>query len=72
MALILFAFSVAIYSTAKGVKAEVAHASVAVIDADHSCTVTTLWDGIQPLLHAPSTSTGAMRRPLDRGRDFHH
>ena len=36
MALIIFAFSVAIYSTAKGVKAEVANASVGIMDADHS------------------------------------
>jgi ABC-2 type transport system permease protein len=36
MALIVFAFTAAIYSVAKGVKAEVSNASVAVLDGDHS------------------------------------
>ena len=36
MVLIVFAFTAAIYSVAKGVKAEVSNASVAVIDGDHS------------------------------------
>jgi ABC-2 type transport system permease protein len=36
MALILFAFTVGIYAVAKGVKAEVSNASIAVLDGDHS------------------------------------
>src|SRR5208283_6064366 len=36
MALILFAFTVAIYAVATGVKAEVSNASIAVLDGDHS------------------------------------
>ena len=34
VALILFAFTISVYTTAKGVKAEVSHASVGWIDAD--------------------------------------
>jgi ABC-2 type transport system permease protein len=36
MALIAFAFTLAVYSVAKGIKAEVSNASVAIVDADHS------------------------------------
>ncbi|WP_321915722.1 MULTISPECIES: ABC transporter permease [unclassified Paraburkholderia] len=36
MALIVFAFTLAVYSVAKGIKAEVSNASVAIVDADHS------------------------------------
>jgi ABC-2 type transport system permease protein len=36
MVLIVFAFTVGIYSVAKGVKAEVSNASVAILDGDHS------------------------------------
>jgi len=69
MALILFAFSVAIYSTAKGVKAEVAHASVAIIDADHSALSRRLRDGIQPPYFTPPVDIDRRdaRAALDRG-----
>jgi len=36
MLLIAFAFTLAVYSVAKGIKAEVSNASVAIVDADHS------------------------------------
>jgi ABC-2 type transport system permease protein len=48
MALIIFAFTVAIYSTAKGVKAEVANASVGIIDSDNSALSHRLRDAIRP------------------------
>ncbi|MGE5452303.1 MAG: ABC transporter permease [Acidobacteriota bacterium] len=71
MALIVFAFSAAIYSTAKGVKAEVAHASVAIIDADHSALSRRLRDGIQaPYFNAPvDIDRRDAQAALDRG-DF--
>lgn len=70
MALILFAFSVAIYSTAKGVKAEVANASVAIIDADHSALSRRLRDGIQPpYFNVPvDIDRSAAQAALDRGQ----
>jgi ABC-2 type transport system permease protein len=69
MALILFAFSVAIYSTAKGVKAEVANASVAIIDGDHSALSRRLRDAIQPpYFKAPvDIDRGQVDAALDRG-----
>lgn len=36
MLLIVFAFTLAVYSVAKGIKAEVSNASVAIVDGDHS------------------------------------
>nr|WP_295129771.1 ABC transporter permease [uncultured Roseateles sp.] len=71
MALIIFAFSVAIYSTAKGVKAEVANASVAVIDGDHSALSRRLRDAIQPPFFKPPVDIdrNEVDRALDRG-DF--
>jgi ABC-2 type transport system permease protein len=48
MALIVFAFTAAINLMAEGVKAEVSHASVAVIDGDHSELSRRLRDAIQP------------------------
>lgn len=69
MALIIFAFSVAIYSTAKGVKAEVANASVAVIDGDHSALSRRLRDAIQPPFFKPPVDIDRKEvdRALDRG-----
>ncbi|WP_374593684.1 ABC transporter permease [Aquabacterium sp.] len=69
MALILFAFSVAIYSTAKGVKAEVANASVAIIDGDHSALSRRLRDAIQPPYFKPPVDIdrGQVDAALDRG-----
>lgn len=71
MALIIFAFSVAIYSTAKGVKAEVANASVGIIDADHSALSRRLRDGIQaPYFKTPvDIDRVDAQAALDRG-DF--
>lgn len=69
MALIIFAFSIAIYSTAKGVKAEVANASVAVIDADHSALSRRLRDAIAPPFFKPPVDIDRkdVDRALDRG-----
>lgn len=71
MALIIFAFSVAIYSTAKGVKAEVANASVGIIDADHSALSRRLRDGIQAPYFKTPVDIDRMdaQAALDRG-DF--
>ena len=69
MALILFAFSVAIYSTAKGVKAEVANASVAVIDGDHSVLSRRLRDAIRAPYFKPPVEIDRndVDKALDRG-----
>ncbi|WP_338439605.1 ABC transporter permease [uncultured Aquabacterium sp.] len=48
MGLILFAFTVSVYTTAKGVKAEVSHASVAMIDGDQSALSLRLRDALRP------------------------
>ncbi|MGQ0595982.1 ABC transporter permease [Aquabacterium sp.] len=53
MALIIFAFTVAIYTTAKGVKAEVANASVGIIDSDNSALSRRLRDAIRPPYFKP-------------------
>lgn len=54
MALIVFTFTLAVYSTAKGVKAEVANASVGIIDADHSALSQRLREAIRaPYFKAP-------------------
>ncbi len=69
MVLIVFAFSVAIYSTAKGVRAEVANASVAIIDGDHSALSRRLRDAIQPPYFKPPVDIDRedVDRALDRG-----
>jgi ABC-2 type transport system permease protein len=48
MVLIVFAFTVGIYSVAKGVKAEVSNASVAFLDGDHSDLSRRLRHAIRP------------------------
>jgi ABC-2 type transport system permease protein len=48
MVLIVFAFTAAIYSVAKGIKSEVSNASVAFIDADHSQLSRRLRDAVRP------------------------
>lgn len=53
MALIVFTFTLAIYSTAKGVKAEVANASVGIIDSDHSALSQRLREAIRPPYFKP-------------------
>ena len=69
MALIVFAFTAAIYTTAKGVKAEVANASVAVIDGDHSALSRRLRDAIQPPYFKPPVDMTheEVGRALERG-----
>ena len=69
MALIVFAFTVAIYTTAKGVKAEVANASVGIIDSDRSALSYRLRDAIRaPYFKAPVDVTHEEAGPaLDRG-----
>ena len=69
MALIVFAFSVAIYSTAKGVKAEVANASVGIIDGDHTGLSRRLRDAIRPpYFKTPvDISAQAVGKALDSG-----
>lgn len=59
MALIVYAFTLAIYSVASGVKAEVSNASVAMLDDDHSELSRRLRDAIQ----APY-----FKRPVDIAR----
>jgi ABC-2 type transport system permease protein len=70
MVLILFAFTAAIYSVAKGVKAEVSNASVALLDGDHSELSRRLRDAIlPPYFKAPEDITRADEADaLDRGR----
>lgn len=53
VALILFAFTISVYTTAKGVKAEVSHASVGWIDGDHSALSLRLRDAIRPPYFQP-------------------
>jgi ABC-2 type transport system permease protein len=68
MALIIFAFTIAIYSTAKGVKAEVANASVGIIDSDQSALSRRLRDAIRaPYFKTPQDITHQEAGPaLDR------
>lgn len=70
MLLIVFAFSAAIYSVASGVKAEVANASVAVLDGDRSNLSLRLRDAIlPPYFKPPQTITREeVDEALDRGR----
>ena len=69
MALIFFAFTAAIYTTAKGVKAEVANASVGWIDGDRSDLSYRLRDAIRPpYFKPPADITNEEADPaLDRG-----
>ncbi|ANY14957.1 ABC transporter permease [Bordetella pseudohinzii] len=70
MLLIVFAFSAAIYSVASGVKAEVANASVAVLDGDRSNLSFRLRDAILPPYFKPpqAISRDEVDDALDRGR----
>jgi ABC-2 type transport system permease protein len=70
MALIVFAFTAGVYSVAKGVKAEVSNASVAVIDGDHSELSRRLRDAIQPpYFKVPEDIERAeVAAAMDRGR----
>ncbi|OXH93506.1 hypothetical protein CA830_07115 [Burkholderia multivorans] len=70
MALIVFAFTLAVYSVAKGIKAEVSNASVAIIDGDHSELSRQLRAAIQPPYFKPPVDVGRqdIDAELDRGR----
>jgi len=70
MALIVFAFTAAIYSVAKGVKAEVSNASVAFLDGDHSELSRRLRDAIRPPFFQTPKDIARAEVPdaLDRGR----
>ncbi|ELA01451.1 ABC-2 type transport system permease protein [Cupriavidus metallidurans] len=70
MILIVFAFTLAVYSVAKGIKAEVSNASVAIVDGDHSALSRRLRDAVQPPYFKPPVDID--RRDIDaelnRGR----
>ena len=70
MLLIVFAFTLAIDSVAKGIKAEVSNASVAIVDGDHSALSRRLRDAIQPPYFKPpvDVARGQIDAGLDRGR----
>ncbi|PYE12397.1 ABC-2 type transport system permease protein [Paraburkholderia silvatlantica] len=67
MALIVFAFTFAVYSVAKGIKAEVSNASVAIVDADHSELSRQLRAAIQPPYFKPPVDVE--RRDIDAALD---
>lgn len=70
MLLIGFAFTLAIDSVAKGIKAEVSNASVAIVDADHSDLSRRLRAAIRPPYFKPPVDVARhdIDRELDRGR----
>ncbi|WP_458763821.1 ABC transporter permease [Cupriavidus basilensis] len=70
MALIVFAFTLAVHSVAKGIKAEVSNASVAIVDADHSELSRRLRDAIRPPYFKTPVDVDrhAVDAQLDRGR----
>ncbi|RAR48330.1 ABC-2 type transport system permease protein [Paraburkholderia unamae] len=67
MTLIVFAFTFAVYSVAKGIKAEVSNASVAIVDADHSELSRQLRAAIQPPYFKPPVDVE--RRDIDVALD---
>lgn len=67
MALIAFAFTLAVYSVAKGIKAEVSNASVAIVDADHSDLSRQLRAAILPPYFKPPVDVD--RRDIDAALD---
>ncbi|MEM5373016.1 ABC transporter permease [Paraburkholderia azotifigens] len=67
MALIAFAFTFAVYSVAKGIKAEVSNASVAIVDADHSELSRRLRAAVQAPYFKPPVSVD--RRDIDAALD---
>ncbi|AOY96461.1 hypothetical protein BKK79_33410 [Cupriavidus sp. USMAA2-4] len=70
MILIVFAFTLAVVSVAKGIKAEVSNASVAIVDGDQSALSRHLRDAIQPPYFKPPVDVDrrAIDAELDRGR----
>jgi ABC-2 type transport system permease protein len=69
-AFVAFSFTVAVYSVAKGVKAEVSNASVAVLDGDHSDLSRRLRWAIRPPYFKPPVdiSRADIAPALDRGK----
>lgn len=69
IALILFAFSVAVVTVAYGVKVEVSNATVAFVDEDHSVLSARLRDVILPPYFKPPvlTDPDSAARGMDRG-----
>lgn len=69
IALILYAFTAAIYIVAKGVKAEVSNASVAIIDGDHSDLSRRLRAAIRPPYFKTPVDVprAEVERAMDRG-----
>ncbi|MFM0591629.1 MULTISPECIES: ABC transporter permease [Paraburkholderia] len=70
MLLIVFAFTLAVYSVAKGIKAEVSNASVAIVDADHSELSRQLRAAIQLPYFKPPVDVD--RRNIDTELDRGH
>lgn len=68
--LIVFAFTLAIYTVAKGIKAEVSNASIAILDGDHSELSRRLRHAIRPpYFRTPvDVARADVIRDLDRGR----
>lgn len=72
MVLIAYAFTLAIYSVASGVKAEVSNASVAILDDDHSALSRRVRDAIQPPYFKPPVDIARSQidAALDRSDDI--
>ncbi|WP_454720768.1 MULTISPECIES: ABC transporter permease [Cupriavidus] len=70
MVLIVFAFTLAVHSVARGIKAEVSNASVAIVDADHSELSRRLRDAIRPPYFKTPVDVDrhAVDVEMDRGR----
>jgi len=70
MVLIAFAFTLAVQSVAKGIKAEVSNASVAIVDADHSELSRRLRNAIRPPYFKTPVDVDrhAVDEEMDRGR----
>lgn len=70
MALIVFAFTVAIQLVATGLKAEVSNASVAIVDDDHSELSRRLRDAVRPPYFKPPVdiARGDVSAAMDGGR----
>ena len=70
MALIVFAFTIAIQLVATGLKAEVSNASVAIVDDDHSELSRRLRDAVRPPYFKPPVdiARGDVSAAMDGGR----
>lgn len=67
LALVVFAFTSAVYSVAKVIKAKVSNASVAIVDADHSELSRQLRTAVQPPYFKPLVDVD--RRDIDGALD---